>query len=300
MEERVVGIRARRMLLLAAAITVALIIPGAIGYSSMLYVGLRSSGLRRGAQWLRRVPHRVFSSAEQNPSDGGASHAKFEIDRDNLLNTLKKFGTDMREKPDGCIQLKECKLCNKGNRLNADNIWKLNVWPTGSYNCFRCSSSGNWCDLKDKAGTFAEETCDSNVNVNFYPPPGGRKATPAISKPDSPFVIPSQYIAMRPYNNLFPNERRLAKDTIDDVVDRNEVKTYLNEVRGLDDETLQKYGVGFAHQEFLNNENEWQDELCITFPWKMPRQAVQGMNLNFTNSADAEGKSDLIVRLKYR
>lgn len=75
------------------------------------------------------------------------------LQRSELMGVLQKFNTDIREQADGRIELKECKLCNKKNRLKADNIWKLSVWQeTGSFNCMRCSKGGSWRDLQRAVG----------------------------------------------------------------------------------------------------------------------------------------------------
>jgi hypothetical protein len=117
----------------------------------------------------------------------------------------------------------------------------------------------------------------------------------------APYVIPNQWGSSKPFDNLFPDETRLLQDTEEDRQRRQQVKSYLNSVRGLNDEVLRKYNVGFATQEFLNDQNDWKGELCISFPWQMKRDALQGMTLNYTNALDAKSKREnIIVRTKYR
>jgi hypothetical protein len=291
------------MLLSAAAVLILLSASRAFCFNSMLYAGLRSSSMRRGAAWLRRTSFVRGVSSDIHPVPTDTEFPRFEVDPTVLVHTLKQFGTDMREKSDGCLQLKECKLCKKGNRLKPDNIWKLNVWPSGSFHCFRCSSKGNWYDLQESARSYVEGAGASAVdtNVTVYPAPGGVKKGAAYTGVSTePYIIPAQYIANRPHYNLFPTSQRLQKDSIEDKLDRAEVKKHLNDVRGLTDATLLKYNVGFAYQEFLNDENKWEEELCVTFPWIMPRQSLEGMNLDFKSAGDSEGTEDLVVRLKYR
>ena len=63
---------------------------------------------------------------------------------------------------------------------------------------------------------------------------------------------------------------------------RKIVKEYLHEKRGLDDEVLKKYQVGFTVQQFLidneEGESEWQDQICITFPWIQFADQIVGEN----------------------
>jgi hypothetical protein len=236
----------------------------------------------------------------------------FTIPQEQLLTVLKKFRTDIREKPDGQYELKECKLCNKRNRDKPDNVWKLNVWPSGSYNCLRCSSGGSWYDLKQKAcGSFMPDSEAPEVNVfaakrknpeaDSPNSASGKASAPAKAKVSAPYVIPNQWGSNKPFDNLFPDEKRLKKATEEDRQRRLQVKTYLNSVRGLNDEVLRKYNVGFTMQEFLNDQNDWQGELCISFPWLMRREALKGKALNYTLASDAESETEnIIVRTKYR
>lgn len=255
---------------------------------------------------MRRAPSiKGFSTNPNHPdTDTSWKNNIRHIDPNELIGTLKKFGCDLRESPDGRVTVKECKLCDKGNRQNLDNLWKLSVWPSGGYYCFRCSKSGNWQDLKEKACALEHEAGTADVHVFSVPgAPGSQpkhKRNSPPSPPPAPYVIPSQAIASKPFSNLFPNENRFLRDTVDDKIDRAEVKKYLNEVRGLNDAVLQRYGVGFVYQDFFAKDNTWQTEVCITFPWQMPGSALQDMSVNFTDSADAAVKGDVIVRTKYR
>ena len=65
-----------------------------------------------------------------------------------IIDTMQ---TEYRSNSDGkYIDVKVCKLCSKGNRQNADNLWKLRVYQNGAFNCFRCSAKGSWFQLKQR------------------------------------------------------------------------------------------------------------------------------------------------------
>lgn len=228
----------------------------------------------------------------------------FVVNKEVLVNTLKKFGTDIREKADGQFELRECKLCTKKNKDKPDNLYKLNVWPSGSFNCFRCSCSGNWNELKKKA----EEYSSGNLPV----PEEGVKvfkvkgsASAVVKEPGQPvtYVIPNQAISYKPYSNLFPSESRLnaRKESEQDIAHRQQVRTYLNTVRGLSDEVLQKYGVGYTILDFLSDENAWEPKVCISFPWQVRPHYLEGKLTKYTQPDDAKSeRNTLIVRSKFR
>jgi hypothetical protein len=71
------------------------------------------------------------------------------------------------------------------------------------------------------------------------------------------------------------------------------VLQFLNKVRGINDVTLLRYGVGMATEKFLNEAGDWEDKLCVTFPWMKAKDNSQSV------SAD-ENLPMEIIRLKYR
>lgn len=257
--------------------------------------------LRPSLHFSGRFASRGFATFATEESTDVSQH--FRVEPDELLNVLKKFGTDIRAKPDGQFELKECKLCTKRNKDKPDNLWKLNVWPSGSYNCFRCSSSGNWYDLKNKAagceGSCGEQATVFNVGGKAS---SNRMNSSTSDKDKAPSVIPNQTISSKVYYNLFPEASpKAVKETELDVTRRTQVKEYLNTVRGLHDEVLKKYNIGYAVQQFLSNDNEWVDQVCITFPWQVGPDVLEGKELKYTATDDANSKRDsTIVRIKYR
>jgi hypothetical protein len=83
------------------------------------------------------------------------------------------------------------------------------------------------------------------------------------------FVIPDQSRMKSYEQNLFPttSQPRVNNNSVIDE-SREKVLKYLTSVRGLSEEALLKYSVGFAVQQFLSDEKKtWIDHVCITFPW---------------------------------
>lgn len=71
------------------------------------------------------------------------------------------------------------------------------------------------------------------------------------------------------------------------------VLQFLNNVRGINDVTLLRYGVGMATEKFLNDGGDWEDQLCVTFPWMKAKDNPQSV------AADSNPPME-IIRLKYR
>ena len=271
----------------------------------------RLSGLRFPKTYVSlRVSHNRFSSESYWPEPNVSSEGsfkqvskQFKANEKDLVQVLSKFGTDIRENPDGRYELKECKLCTKGNRDKPDNLWKLSVWPTGSYNCFRCSCSGNWNDLKLKADNILESD-HNHTAVNIYKVNGGSHGNSNgnnIPKAIKPYNIPTQTLSYKAYYNLFPNNQIITEI---DQINHNKVKEYLNNVRGINDDILSKYKVGYTTQQFLNNDNIWVDQVCITFPWIIRREEIKDLTVKYGSVVDERNKKnsseELIVRMKYR
>ena len=63
----------------------------------------------------------------------------YNVDAAELRGVVDRMETDMRRADNGELCLKVCKLCSKGNKTKADNIWKLRIRKDGSYYCYRCS-----------------------------------------------------------------------------------------------------------------------------------------------------------------
>eukprot|EP00598_Pedospumella_elongata_P004671 CAMPEP_0184971394 /NCGR_PEP_ID=MMETSP1098-20130426/3645_1 /TAXON_ID=89044 /ORGANISM="Spumella elongata, Strain CCAP 955/1" /LENGTH=285 /DNA_ID=CAMNT_0027493511 /DNA_START=63 /DNA_END=916 /DNA_ORIENTATION=+ len=264
----------------------------------------RSSTVLKRAVLAKRFATTIGQSTGQHAEEAKltTSNKPYTVPKDVLIDTLKKFNTDIREKPDGMFEIRECKLCHKKNRDKPDNLYKLCVWPTGSYNCFRCSSSGNFYDLKDRAEMLVEESPTEDVKI--YKVSGSAAAVvPKEAGQPPTYIIPNQHISYKPYRQLFPTVEQLCarKESLTDLEQRRQVRHYLNHVRGLNDEVLQKYGVGLSVLDFLSNENEWEPKVCISFPWQVRPDYLEGKLTKFTHPDDAKSEKEfMIVRSKFR
>jgi twinkle protein len=104
------------------------------------------------------------------------------------------------------------------------------------------------------------------------------------------YVVPDQALTNQHFLNLFPTDDDNQAPAIPEqeakkaklAEQRQIVKDYLNQTRGLDDEVLRKYQVGFTVQQFLienaEGESEWKDQICVTFPWIEYADQIVGEN----------------------
>ncbi len=264
----------------------------------------RSSAVLKRAVLARRFATTTGQSTGQLAEEATQPNTNkpWTLSKKVLISTLKKFNTDIREKPDGMFEVRECKLCHKKNRDKPDNLYKLCVWPSGSYNCFRCNSSGNWFHLKEKAEMLGEGTPSEDVKI--YKVSGSAAAVvPKEAGQPPTYIIPNQHISYKPYRQLFPTVEQLCarKESETDLAQRRQVRHYLNHVRGLNDAVLQKYGVGLSVLDFLSAENEWEPKVCISFPWQVRPDYLEGKLTKFTHPDDAKSEKEfMIVRSKFR
>ncbi|KAJ1440893.1 hypothetical protein B484DRAFT_476558 [Ochromonadaceae sp. CCMP2298] len=267
------------------------------------------SGLRRPRWRLARTVSSLNGSSTFKPL------------RKDLIDVLNRFGTDIREKSPGQFELRECKLCDKGNRDALDNLWKLTVWENGGFNCFRCSTKGNWTDLKEASGRVGRAPGARGGSFTALKPSSASSSTFSSTSSSAPtssssasdsepkaYVIPNQAIYKKAQSSLFDPpqtggngfERRVSQ------AQQDQARKYLNEVRGINDTTLLKYSVGVAVQQYLNDVNEWVDHVCVTFPWVVHVAQSDLHGAVFASAADKEagggggGGGSLIARMKYR
>jgi hypothetical protein len=74
-------------------------------------------------------------------STSGSYVSKYFVpDVNELKNVISKMDSDTRAKSEGEFEVKVCRLCPKGNKENADNLWKLLIRKDGSYFCHRCQA----------------------------------------------------------------------------------------------------------------------------------------------------------------
>ena len=71
---------------------------------------------------------------------------------------------------------------------------------------------------------------------------------------------------------------------------------FLNGVRGLNNGVLLRYGVNMAVEKFLSDNGQWEDQLCVTFPWIMSKEKE-----TTAGGKASEGEAVMkTVRVKYR
>lgn len=190
---------------------------------------------------------------------GVARTKSFSVDPRKIGEVLGKMNSESSKQANGDICVRECSLCDKGNKSKPDNQWKLIVRPDGSYYCYRCSLSGSWNTLQKLVS-------------------GDKVSIRSIESEDSPKVsnvFPNQAQAYAYTKMLFPDDETSApptQQTQDNQQPRSvaEVRRYLVEERGLSRGILMQYGVGYGTQKFLNAAGKWEENACVTFPWIMP------------------------------
>jgi hypothetical protein len=223
------------------------------------------------------------------------------------------------------LEVRECHLCHKGNREKPDNLWKLKINNNGSYYCFRCSAGGNWAEFKEKAmkinrapsssSSLASEPItvevESSITMDAVVSPTSSSAshsdipvsntfTPTPTEPSKSthsiptYNYPDQEQHFQYHRNLFPAKPEYGKSAFIKSLQANRklVKSYLHDNRKLNDIVLRRYGIGFTLQQFLNDENEWKDHVCITFPWIIPSDQVKEDQMSFKQKLASELKDD--------
>jgi hypothetical protein len=128
---------------------------------------------------------------------------------------------------------------------------------------------GNWFDMKRRllgvVEVFAEKAQTKNTNNNTEG--GDLQAFPDLTKrnlsnqpsEDQAEQLSSQYVKLSDF--AISNER-------------NEIIKYLEVTRALNIDLCIRYGVGYSTQKFQNNDGQWANELCVTFPWMVETKKV--------------------------
>lgn len=166
------------------------------------------------------------------------------------------------------IEVKVCKLCMKGNKTKGDNIWKLRIRKNGSYYCFRCAVSGNWFDLKRRASGLVENVTSFSIG----------RGIPSVA-----FSSGSQ----ENRNKLKPltYEKLTFLERLNNPHD-TAIRDYLTNNRQLSIDICIKYGVGYSSIKYINEEDVWQDELCVTFPWMVKTSDLRLLQADDVDAAD--------------
>ena len=237
----------------------------------------------------------------------------YEVEKAEIIKLVDDMKTVYRQKDENSpIEVKECRLCDKKNKSAPDNLWKLNIRPDGSYNCYRCEGAkGSWFDLKRKAAEKCGYTSlQDGLNEKISSSGTGTKAKKAVALSEEnskKFSLPSQTETSKHHHSLYPRELTPASEALE--ANRATVKEYLNTQRGLNDEVLQRYGVGFAVQQYLGDDQlkaEWVNHLCVTFPWMLsqaeldPSTIAPESSAHTTSQLTVDGVECITTRTKYR
>ena len=240
----------------------------------------------------------------------------YSITPEEFKNVISSIGSDVRSGSDGKVEVKVCKLCNKGNKTNMDNLWKLCINKDGSYHCFRCAQHGNYFDLKTKISggsnmhqyvkpqdkevsmiSNQSPTFDSSNKINLESNPSlsenSEKVLPDQAKSfgltkalfdceiDDDELVSVSFLENKPISNMSMNRRA------------GDVRQYLTNVRKLSLKICQKYGVGVDVQDFAaDSGSQWESHTCITFPWIIPTKVTKDSNI--------ASNPNTIIRIKYR
>jgi len=140
----------------------------------------------------------------------------------------------------------------------------------GTWNCFRCQSSGSWYDLKNLTnGVQYSSTADIMS-------PQNTKSESAQSRVRPKLKLPNQETARR-FTPTLMNESKFPE-----VAD---IRKYLTEERKLSMEVLSKYGVGIGVYEFPD-ENVYVKTFCVTFPWVMTLAQLKSQDKELGTATD--------------
>ena len=140
---------------------------------------------------------------------------------------------------------------------------------------------GNWIDLKKRTlGTgghvqllYAKDSFESGASSSI-----------AKARSSAPVVMPTT-LALFSHPPESINGQNAHK-----------VLEFLNGVRGLDNGVLLQYGINMAVEKFLSDNGQWEDQLCVTFPWIMPKEKETPAGVK-ASEGEAVMKT---VRVKYR
>lgn len=244
--------------------------------------------MRRSAQLIVRSTYVRYLSSITSKSPSKAQ----KLANAAVMTVVDSLQTEHRLKDNGCLELKQCNLCSKPNKEKVDNIWKLNVRPDGSYYCFRCGIGGSFVDLKRKANKSLEKG-STEQEIEPTPPKDIVSEFSASDGGDAPVkkVYPNQLHSLQYHLNLFPAN----PDSNKDDAKRTAAKHYLNTVRGLSDDVLQRYLVGYTVQQFLNNDSDWIDHVCVTFPIVELAEQIDMKQIQFA-ATTAAAKKPLVLQ----
>jgi len=275
---------------------------------------------------MRGLPSRVISRSSTSHS-GTFVSKHYEADPVELRELISTSFKDYRSNAStGVVEIKQCfSDCPRERKGMHDNAWKLNIRTDGSYYCYRCSSGGNWYQLKRRAhgnGKGLEivsmsrsshnqkEASSSSGDAEAEAEEGGGDKRGGRGQRE--LVLPDQEAAFAYHQSLVAamsspagpsaggEEKDSAaaavslspggvKDKLPSPQARQRVLHYLRATRGLSDEVLLRYGVGVGVQAWMDDTkgNEWVDKATVTFPWMV-------------RAPPGSAKLNTITRVKHR
>jgi len=150
------------------------------------------------------------------------------------------------------VNIRECPFCHpiKGK---LDNMYKLSVSKqTGAFNCFRCNTRGNWWKLRRKLhgdnSPSAASSCIESVET---------VATNRFASVEKPVTLTRE--ELESYRHQYVKSYGL--------------RTYMRDIRGINDDVAEKYSVGGGRFKFMEN-GRWVEQLCFTFPMTTDKGVV--------------------------
>jgi twinkle protein len=241
------------------------------------------------------------------------------------------------------VILRECPFCHKPSGGKADNLYKCYIRtnvPNSAYHCHRCGSGGSWYELKKRLGGFEVESLHQlagrpqhramstasaggrggstawrsskfSVSAGTHPaatmrqPDYSKRAYEGYLRGPPPYSSPEQMARqiVPPLAVPSPHLQSLYTTTLLDAK-TSRVRDYLVNERGLNLNTLRKYGVGQTSYRFPNEKNEWVSSDCVTFPWIMTvsqaenQEAVRGSHFVWTDKPSSTAKPNHDAKTK--
>ena len=111
----------------------------------------------------------------------------FAVESSELASLINKSFKDHRLNSSAeTVEIKTCfQDCTRERKGQTDNAWKLNIRKDGSYYCYRCSSGGNWYNLKRRlarnsgleitSNRSEESSSDDSRDQGKDPPSSGQQ-----------------------------------------------------------------------------------------------------------------------------
>ena len=186
-----------------------------------------------------------------------------------IFNFLKNHNLQYKTRSSGQIVVEACPLCPKPHNDRPNNLWTLNFKPeSGAYLCFRCGSYGSWHDflrnfMGDEIsgplfGNRDQEVVSREVFYDFY--------KSKLMNYDRVKSITNGIIE----NNEGSYAINLDENENDKGIELSKrVMHYLTgnfPSRGLDTNTLEKFGIGLGEEMFKDQHNNLILVPCVYFP----------------------------------